>query len=237
MGSGSRTVPSLNPGGWNRFAIEVSDLDSEVARLKQAAARFRNNIVSGVGGKQMPCASDAQTDGVRGRLDWERGGAMRTPRIIFTLGVLLLAMPLPAAAQATALEQDSARAEIRSVLRAFYLNLANQNWDALAAYVLSPKLLERRGAPGDVQLVARDRTRGRGSPAAVAPRACPSSASPMINDAVIGLDGDWADVYVPRCSGPSPGVDQFGMLYFEERWRFIYTDLFGGSTAPETARR
>jgi hypothetical protein len=46
---------------------------------------------------------------------------MQTPRVIFSLGVLLLAGALPAAAQATALEQDSARAEIRSVLRAFYL--------------------------------------------------------------------------------------------------------------------
>jgi hypothetical protein len=162
---------------------------------------------------------------------------MQTPRVVFTLGVLLLAGALPAAAQTTVQEQDSARAEIRSVLRAFYLNLANQNWDALAAYVLSPKLLERRGGPGDLQMVARDRTRSRGSPTAVAPPECPSSASPLIADAVIGLDGDWADVSVPRCSGPSPGVDQFGMLYFEKRWRFIYTDLFGGSPAPETAQR
>jgi hypothetical protein len=163
---------------------------------------------------------------------------MQTLRLTVTLGLLLMVVPPSATAQSTAIAPDSARAQIGSVLRAFYLNLANQNWDALAAYVLSPKLLERRGAPGDLQMVARDRTRGRGSPAAVAaPRACPSSASPMIDEAVIGLDGDWADVSVPRCSGPSPGVDQFGMLYFEQRWRFIYTDLFGGSPAPETAQR
>jgi hypothetical protein len=144
----------------------------------------------------------------------------------------------PATAQRTAIAPDSARAQIRPVLRAFYLNLASRNWDALAAYVLSPKLLERRGAPGDLQLVARDRTRGRGSPAAVAPqRACPSGASPMLDEAVIRLDGDWADVSVPRCSGHSPGVDQFGMLYFEQRWRFIYTDLFQAPPAPETAAR
>jgi hypothetical protein len=163
---------------------------------------------------------------------------MQTSRLTLILSLLLMAAPPYATAQSVAIAPDSARYQIRSVLRAFYLNLASQNWDALAAYVLSPKLLERRGAPGDLQLVARDRTRGRGSPAAVAaPRACPSSASPMIDDAVIGLDGDWADVSVPRCSGPSAGVDQFGMLYFEQRWRFIYTDLFGGSPAPETAQR
>jgi len=163
---------------------------------------------------------------------------MQTPRVMLIVGLLLMPAPRLATAQSTAIPPDSARAQIRSVLRAFYLNLASQNWDALAAYVLSPKLLERRGAPGDLQLVARDRTRGRGSPAAVAaPAACPSSASPMIDDAVIGLDGDWADVSVPRCSGPSPGVDQFGMLYFEQRWRFIYTDLFQGPPPPETAAR
>jgi hypothetical protein len=84
---------------------------------------------------------------------------MQTPRVMLTLGVLLLAVAPASAAQGTAIEQDSARAQIHAVLRAFYLNLANQNWDALAAYVLSPKLLERRGRPGDLQMVARDRTR------------------------------------------------------------------------------
>lgn len=59
----------------------------------------------------------------------------------------------------------------------------------------------------------------------------------MIDDAVIRLDGDWADVWVPRCSGPSPGVDQFGMLYFEQRWRFIYTDLLQDPPEPETVAR
>ena len=162
---------------------------------------------------------------------------MQTPRLALILSLLLMASPLPATAQSTAIAPDSAHAQIRSVLRAFYLNFANKNWDALAAYVLSPKLLERRGAPGDLQMVARDRTRGRGSPAPIASPACPSSTSPMIDDAVIRLDGDWADVSVPRCSGPSPGVDQFGMLYFEQRWRFIYTDLLQGPPVPETAAR
>ena len=59
----------------------------------------------------------------------------------------------------------------------------------------------------------------------------------MIDEAFIGLDGDWAEVSVPRCSGASAGVDQFGMLFFEKRWRFIYTDLFQGPAVPETAAR
>ena len=41
------------PGGWNRFAIEVSDLASMVDELRRSGARFRNDIVTGVGGKQI----------------------------------------------------------------------------------------------------------------------------------------------------------------------------------------
>ena len=45
------TLPA--PGGWNRFAIEVSDLESLVDTLRTQGARFRNEIVSGVGGRQI----------------------------------------------------------------------------------------------------------------------------------------------------------------------------------------
>ena len=41
------------PGGWNRIQIEVEDLEGTVAKLKQAGARFRNEIVTGNGGKQI----------------------------------------------------------------------------------------------------------------------------------------------------------------------------------------
>jgi catechol 2,3-dioxygenase-like lactoylglutathione lyase family enzyme len=41
------------PGGWNRFAIEVEDLEATVAKLRQAGAKFRNDVVVGVGGKQI----------------------------------------------------------------------------------------------------------------------------------------------------------------------------------------
>ncbi len=41
------------PGGWNRFSIEVNDISAEVDRLRKAGARFRNEIVTGVGGKQI----------------------------------------------------------------------------------------------------------------------------------------------------------------------------------------
>jgi catechol 2,3-dioxygenase-like lactoylglutathione lyase family enzyme len=41
------------PGGWNRFAIEVDDLDATVEALRAAGVRFRNDIVDGVGGRQI----------------------------------------------------------------------------------------------------------------------------------------------------------------------------------------
>jgi len=45
------TVPT--PGGWNRFQLEVDDIDATVADLREHGARFRNDIVAGVGGKQI----------------------------------------------------------------------------------------------------------------------------------------------------------------------------------------
>jgi catechol 2,3-dioxygenase-like lactoylglutathione lyase family enzyme len=45
------TLPT--PGGWNRFQIEVSDLDALVAGLRKRGAHFRNEIVTGVGGRQI----------------------------------------------------------------------------------------------------------------------------------------------------------------------------------------
>src|ERR1700729_2690181 len=41
------------PGGWNRFCVEVTDLAGAVEKLRRSGVRFRNEIVSGVGGKQI----------------------------------------------------------------------------------------------------------------------------------------------------------------------------------------
>jgi catechol 2,3-dioxygenase-like lactoylglutathione lyase family enzyme len=41
------------PGGWNRFSIEVSDLAAVVDELRRSGASFRNEIVNGVGGRQI----------------------------------------------------------------------------------------------------------------------------------------------------------------------------------------
>ena len=41
------------PGGWNRIHLIVDDIEAEVARLRAAGARFRNDVLSGPGGKQI----------------------------------------------------------------------------------------------------------------------------------------------------------------------------------------
>jgi catechol 2,3-dioxygenase-like lactoylglutathione lyase family enzyme len=55
-GGGGQAMPDGQlpaPGGWNRFQLEVDDLDAVVERLRAADAHFRNEIVSGRGGKQI----------------------------------------------------------------------------------------------------------------------------------------------------------------------------------------
>jgi catechol 2,3-dioxygenase-like lactoylglutathione lyase family enzyme len=41
------------PGGWNRIHLIVDDIDADVSRLRDAGASFRNDIVTGPGGKQI----------------------------------------------------------------------------------------------------------------------------------------------------------------------------------------
>jgi catechol 2,3-dioxygenase-like lactoylglutathione lyase family enzyme len=41
------------PGGWNRIHLIVDDVDAEVERLRSAGLSFRNDVVSGPGGRQI----------------------------------------------------------------------------------------------------------------------------------------------------------------------------------------
>jgi catechol 2,3-dioxygenase-like lactoylglutathione lyase family enzyme len=55
-GGGGQAMPDGTmpvPGGWNRFSLEVPDLAALVATLRNDGAHFRNDIVTGVGGKQI----------------------------------------------------------------------------------------------------------------------------------------------------------------------------------------
>jgi catechol 2,3-dioxygenase-like lactoylglutathione lyase family enzyme len=51
QGSADGSLPQ--PGGWNRFELEVEDLDATVAELRAAGVSFRNEIVNGIGGRQI----------------------------------------------------------------------------------------------------------------------------------------------------------------------------------------
>jgi catechol 2,3-dioxygenase-like lactoylglutathione lyase family enzyme len=54
--SAGRPMPdgeTPGPGGWNRIHLIVDDIEAEVDRLREAGARFRNDILSGPGGQQV----------------------------------------------------------------------------------------------------------------------------------------------------------------------------------------
>ena len=55
-GGGGQAMPDGSfpePGGWNRIMVEVPDLDRAVDELRESGARFRNEIVTGVGVRQI----------------------------------------------------------------------------------------------------------------------------------------------------------------------------------------
>jgi catechol 2,3-dioxygenase-like lactoylglutathione lyase family enzyme len=55
-GGASQAMPDGRvpvPGGWNRIQLEVTDIEALVAELREAGASFRNDIVNGMGGKQI----------------------------------------------------------------------------------------------------------------------------------------------------------------------------------------
>ena len=54
--SGSRPLPNgrrQEPGGWNRIVLQVSDLPACIAAFKNAGLRFRNEMETGPGGRQI----------------------------------------------------------------------------------------------------------------------------------------------------------------------------------------
>jgi catechol 2,3-dioxygenase-like lactoylglutathione lyase family enzyme len=55
-GGGSRPMPDgteQRPGGWNRFMLEVPDLDAAVEELRAGGVKFRTEIVDGIGTRQV----------------------------------------------------------------------------------------------------------------------------------------------------------------------------------------
>ena len=56
--SASKPMPDgrkPEPGGWNRFVIEVADLAALIADLRARGTTFRNDIIDGPGGRQILC--------------------------------------------------------------------------------------------------------------------------------------------------------------------------------------
>ncbi len=136
-------------------------------------------------------------------------------RVALALVTLLIAATATAAALQAPAQRDSTRAQIHRTLRAFYFNLAHDDWEALTADILPAKVVAHRSAPEGLVMAA---TTGD-------PGLCASPATPLVDQAAITLDGDWAEVSVPRCAAPR-GADEFRLIRFERRWRFVYIDLF-----------
>jgi hypothetical protein len=142
---------------------------------------------------------------------------MQLRRAALALVTLLVAAASTAAAQQAQAQRDSTRAQIQRTLRAFYFNLAHNDWEALTADILPAKVVAHRSAPEALAMAARS--------AAGAPVECASPETPSIDGAIILLDGDWAEVSVTRCTEPR-GADQFRLIRFDRRWRFVHIDMF-----------
>jgi hypothetical protein len=142
----------------------------------------------------------------------------------FVAAAMLMALALPAAGQQAAAAQDSIEAQLRPVLRAFYFNLAHHDWEAIAADVLSAKVLASRPVP-EGMLGSTDK-----------PVTCSPTIAAAVDEAVIQRDGEWAAVSIPRCDGASAGTDEFRLIHFEKRWRLVYLDLFEGADIASADR-
>jgi len=154
-----------------------------------------------------------------GRLIPASGAEANMPhrRTGFGLAALLIAVPTSGAAQQAPAPQETTEAQIQRTLRAFYFNLARGDWEALTADILPAKVVAHRfppAAPGPASL-----------PVAGQPGECVAAAAPPIHQATIRLDGDWAEVSVPRCSAVR-AADEFRLIRFAQRWRFVYIHLF-----------
>jgi hypothetical protein len=150
-------------------------------------------------------------------------------RTLIALVGALIGSPVPAAAQQSAHQADSAHTQIRTTLRSFYFNLAHRDWEALAADILSAKVMASHPIP--VSLL---------SPKDHATRAdrtedCRSESAARVEHASITLDGYWARAAVPACPRTGP-ADEFRLVRFEQRWRIIHIHLRQEPSGVQLAR-
>ena len=138
-------------------------------------------------------------------------------RVCFILLVLAV-WPLTAMAQ-HAPSVDSSRAQIQQTLRSWYFSLAHHDWNAVADDILAAKVVAHRLPP-----VALLRNQEIDSRAALEIGHCAAGEMALVEVARINWDGDWAEVWVPRCG--VKGGDSFRLIHFEQRWRFVYIHLY-----------
>jgi hypothetical protein len=129
------------------------------------------------------------------------------------VGLALIVSVTSAEAQHSPSGPDSARAQIHRTLRAFYFNLAHHDWEALTADILAAKVVAHRPVP-EAPVIAANRVD------------CSSTAAALVAQSAIVLNGDWAEVRVPRCTRASSGMDEFRLISFGERWRIVTIKLF-----------
>jgi catechol 2,3-dioxygenase-like lactoylglutathione lyase family enzyme len=56
LGGGGQSMPDgrqPEPGGWNRFQLQVDDLAAAIETLRKAGVRFRSDLITGIGGNQV----------------------------------------------------------------------------------------------------------------------------------------------------------------------------------------
>ena len=161
------------------------------------------------------------------------------PAVGALVGVLM-ASAVPVTAQQPHTQGDSIQAQLRTTLWAFYYFLAHQDWEALSADILPAKMVAHRPAPEALVAASKLPTRPAwplgSAPGGGDPPGCSPNAAALVDQAIVTLDGDWAEVSVPRCAATPVGADEFRLIHFEGRWWIVYIDLFRESGTGQLAR-
>jgi len=131
-------------------------------------------------------------------------------------------------------DSDRDSAQIHTTLRAFYFNLAHQDWEAMAADILPAKVVRASACPEALVLAATSGPRlpSPRRPAGSSPESdelpeCSSESTPLVDrhhHARRRLGGGVR----AACTASRAGEDEFRLIHFEQRWRFVYIDLEKG---------
>jgi hypothetical protein len=133
-------------------------------------------------------------------------------------GVLFTGV-LPVMAQGPQTGPDVTQARLRSTLHGFYFSLAHHDWNALSQDILPAKIVANRHFPEALALTS---TAIRGT--------CAGDVA-HVDQARITLDGDWADVAVPRCARAAEGTDEFRFIHYQGRWWIVYIALWSARSS------